>query len=112
MSTNNIGDSQKLVELSETLGVDIPGVDYDGLDDLYDDMLNETAEETEILGCKIIPADYLKENDPTAYRCGKCDWLDGELTDNLLFEIGDMYLTEEELETFKDDLSSAISDLM
>lgn len=112
MSTNSIDDSQKLIEIADTLGIDIPGRDYDDLDELYDDMLNGMTGTTEILGCTVDAAKYLKENDPIAYRCGKNDWLDGETKDDLLFEVGDHYLTVDELEEFKDELSSAIPDLM
>ena len=115
MSTNNIDDNQKLVELSETLGIDIPGRDHDDLDELYDSFLDDCYPKESgggVCGLSISPSKLIKENDPTRYRCGKNDWLDSQTKDDQLFEIGDMYLTADELDTFKDVLSMEITDLM
>jgi len=106
-----IDDDQKLVELSETLGIEIGGLSYDELDDQYDEMLNEITPEHEILGVHIEPAKFLKENDPIAYRCGKCDWLDSQTTDGILIELNEQYLTPDELDELKENLKDAIDDL-
>ena len=63
---------------------------YDAIDEekVYDAFLDEVYPECEIAGYKYQTSRVLAEVDPTAYRCGKNDWLDGELRDGNLVDIG------------------------
>ena len=62
---------------------------YDAINEeaAYDAFLDEVYPECSIAGYKYQTSSSLKEIDPTAYRCGKNDWLDGELEDGTLVEI-------------------------
>ena len=44
--------------------------------------------------------------------CGKCDWLDSQTKDDMLIELNTQYLTPEELQDLREELQSAIDDLM
>lgn len=117
MPTNNMDESKKLVDVAKILGIDYSsyGKDHDDLDDLYDEFLDgcypkESREG--VCGLSTSPSKLIKENDPTRYRCGKNDWLDSQTKEDILFDIGEQYLTADELETFKDDLKDKIDDLI
>lgn len=55
--------------------------DPDDYTEQYDDMLRETCGPVMIGSLEYDVAMVLKEVDPTAYRCGMNDWLDGEQKD-------------------------------
>jgi len=56
-------------------------LDTDDYAELYDELLNEQGP-VNIGGLTFDPADIVKEMDPTAYRCGLLDFVDGmELTE-------------------------------
>jgi hypothetical protein len=64
--------------------------DYE-LHQMYDDMLDEIYSD-----CKIANMDYstsraLKDVDPTAYRVGFVDWLDSEISNEVITEENDKY---------------------
>ena len=82
MTTNEINATlQDLnIELDrltkEQLNLDISDTsvaDYDQ----YDMMLDECHDEVDVCGYKYAPSQALKQLDPTAYRCGFLDYLDG-----------------------------------
>ncbi len=84
-------------------------------DRMYDDMLNECYSLKSVGGifACMSPSRVLRECDPTAYRCGKNDWLDAE-RDNLV-EIGNDYFqvddVNREQEAFIDGLRDELSAL-
>jgi len=62
----------------------------------YDAWLDDVFGEVNIAGNSYDTSTALKELDPTAYRCGKADWLDSENSDNRIVEVkGDWYLADE-----------------
>ena len=61
--------------------------------DAYDQFLNEINPKVKINGLEYDPADVFKRVDPTAYRCGFNDWLDGE-SDFMEDEAGDYFRGE------------------
>lgn len=54
--------------------------DEDDAHDKYDAWLDELYETPNWLSGS--PSCLIKETDPTAYRCGFADWIDGELRNN------------------------------
>jgi hypothetical protein len=54
--------------------------DYDDIEDLYLDYLNEFPE-VDVFGFSFLAGDVLKELDPTAFRCGCSDWSSEEFTE-------------------------------
>jgi hypothetical protein len=48
------------------------------LHEIYDDFLDEINPKVMINGISYQVSDTFKKIDPTAYRCGFNDWLDGE----------------------------------
>jgi hypothetical protein len=105
---------QKLEGIAELLLFDVTdyGKDYEELDELYDGMLNECSTPIAVGCIQIDPAKALKEQDPTAYRCGKVDWVDGETTEGQLVEVSDRYLTPDEVDTLATDLGEAVAELV
>ena len=62
---------------------------YDAIDEemAYDAFLDEVYPKCSIAGYEYQTSRVLAEVDPTAYRCSKDDWLDGEFGDGNLAEI-------------------------
>lgn len=69
------------------------------LDQMFRDYLDECHEDIEIFGCKYLPSRTLYEVDPVAYREHFNNWLDMELTEEILFEHADGSIHDEEEET-------------
>lgn len=80
-------------------------------EELYANMLDECFPDCEIAGMSFTTSRALKELDPTAFRCGECDYIDSLS----LIEIqGDYYeqdAVEAERDGLVDELESAIEDL-
>jgi hypothetical protein len=82
----------------------------------YDQFLDDTNEPVSIAGYTYFPSNTLKEVDPTAYRCGKNDYIDACLSDRDYIEIDEkLYLKNkcidlwfDRLESFRDDLIKCI----
>lgn len=72
------------------------------LHDQYDAMLDECSEEVRIGSLRYSPSNTLKAVDPTAYRCGFVDWLDGER--ERLVEIDATYYDRAEVESLLDEM--------
>jgi len=72
-------DTMTAAEIKKALREDIIEEisEYD-LDQRYKDMLDEVYGDAEIAGMKYATSRALEELDPTAYRVGFSDWLDGE----------------------------------
>ena len=66
----------------------------DDLHDRYDNFIDEISDEVKIMGLTYQASAVLKEVDPTAYRCGFADWLDGELQSDNLIEFKNEYYTK------------------
>jgi len=62
------------------------GVSEYQLDQDYAEMLDECYGDVDICGMLYNTSRTLREVDPTAYRCGFLDWIDGECKDGALFE--------------------------
>jgi hypothetical protein len=65
--------------------------------EMFDNMLDEVYSFDKIGGpfAYMYPSRVLKEVDPTAYRCGESDWVDGELGETLEEVDGDYYHKDE-----------------
>lgn len=72
------------------------------LHDQYDTMLDECHDEVRIGTLTYSPSATLKAVDPTAYRCGFVDWLDGER--ERIVEIEGDYFDRSEVESLLDDM--------
>lgn len=70
--------------------------DYDDLDAMYDDTLDDVYGDVSIAGMTYSTSYALKEIDPIAYRVGKSDWLDAEISSGSLYELEDGTYTDEE----------------
>ena len=95
----------KIEELMDRVEEDCDGVDTD---ELYDEMLNECYSFEDIGGpfsC-MLPAFVLKTMDPTAYRCDRNDWVDGE---DITEVRGEVYNTRD-IEEVRDGLLSELED--
>lgn len=68
---------------------------------LYDEALNE-FNEVKIGSLTYAPATVLRKVDPTAYRCGFVDWLDGER--ERIVEIEGDYFDRAEVESLLDGM--------
>lgn len=66
------------------------------LERMYDDMLDEVYPDCQIAGLTYSTSHALKELDPTAYRCGFNDWLDGELGESIFEHADGEYYDEAE----------------
>jgi len=74
------------------------------LHERYDDMINEFYSFEKVGGMfkYMVPSRVLEAVDPTAYRCGFNDWMDGESDQHV--EINGNYHKREELEEALDTL--------
>ena len=59
---------------------------YRDLESMFDDCIDETNDFVRICGLEYSPSHVLRAVDPTAYRCGFCDWLDSEVAAGNVFE--------------------------
>lgn len=59
----------------------LPITTWDEAIEYYDDAINE-QDDVVVCGLTFTPSRILRELDPTAYRCGLFDWLDGEGVDS------------------------------
>jgi hypothetical protein len=81
----------------------------------YDEMLDECYSFESVGGifAHMSPSRVLAEMDPTAYQCGKNDWLDGE--GDRLVEIGGEYYDREEaeeiLEQVRDEIRAELDEI-
>lgn len=109
----NMSNIKKLEEMAELLDIEWETYETDDtdLDQMYKDMLNEISECPTVGNVSQDPADFLKENDPTAYRCGYSDWLGAELSDNNLIEIGGVYLTLDQFTEAKEMIADTVNDM-
>jgi hypothetical protein len=102
-------NAKAISELCEELSVEPCDheKDDDELHEMYDNMLEEccTCETCGKGGSN------LKDDDPIAYRCGFNDYLDSELKSDQLFQIDDVYLTEEGMGDLCEELKDAIEEL-
>ncbi len=103
--------SDKFLKLGTLLGIDLDsyGKDEDEMLELYDDMIDTTNPEISVLGCTCKPSKYLKDNDPTAYRCGFVDWTDAER--DVYDEFNGRWYTENDVEEIKEAFNDAIDEL-
>ena len=75
------------------------------VDKAYDEFLDECYPEVCVAGLKYTTSRVLKEIDPTAYRCGKCDFIDSQCVDGIWVEIGDEYYDSDEVEELRAELN-------
>jgi DNA repair exonuclease SbcCD ATPase subunit len=81
-------------------------IDQDDFIEQYEDALNSEGE-VKVCGMTFYPADIIKELDPTAYRCGLNDYVDG-IDKN---EVKAYQELEEELEELENELSDLEEEL-
>jgi hypothetical protein len=98
--------SKAIDELMERIRDELSPVDADKS---YDDFLDECYSFESVGGIfkYMQPSKVLEKMDPTAYRCGFSDWLDGE--DLIDVGVGDCeYYLKEDMEQVRDDLVSEL----
>jgi hypothetical protein len=83
----------------------------EALEDEFREILRETPIEFSIAGVNFTPdpADYLEENDPTAFRTGFNDWLDCEGYEEItlngtLYWTNDIYSVDEAIDAKVEEL--------
>lgn len=83
----------------------------EALEDEFKEILRETPIEFSIAGVTFTldPADYLEENDPTAFRTGFNDWLDCEGYEEItlngtLYWTNDIYSVDEAIDAKVEEL--------
>lgn len=83
----------------------------EALEDEFREILRETPIEFSIAGVifTLDPAEYLEENDPTAYRTGYNDWLDSENYEEIIlngchYYTDDIYSVEEAIDAKVEEL--------
>ena len=81
-------------------------IDPDDFIDQYEECLNSEGE-VKVAGLTFYPADIIKELDPTAYRCGLNDYVDG--IDKS--EVKEYQRLEEELEELESELTDLENEL-
>lgn len=81
-------------------------LDIDDYVEQYEEALNSEGE-VKVAGLTFYPADIIKELDPTAYRCGLNDYVDGidKGNDDKFIEL------EDELEALEDELTDLENEL-
>lgn len=92
--------------LAERVTDDLTAIDTTTL---YDEMLDECYSFESVGGifASMSPSRVLAEVDPTAYRCGKNDWEDGESRAQWE-EIDGEYYDRTEVEQLRDDIEAEI----
>jgi hypothetical protein len=81
-------------------------IDPDDFIEQYEEALNSEGE-VKVAGLTFYPADIIKELDPTAYRCGLNDYVDGIAK----AEVKEYRQLEEELEELEDELTDLENEL-
>jgi hypothetical protein len=76
------------------------------LHDQWDDCLDNTTDIVRVGSLEYAPSAVLKAEDPTAYRCGFVDWLDGER--ERLVEIEGAYYDRAEVESLLDGMEEEV----
>lgn len=77
------------------------------VDQSYDDMLDDVYPMVEVCGASYFPSSTLKELDPTAYRCGRSDYMDSNFYQNedyISFDGGDTYYSTSKVESLIEEL--------
>lgn len=89
----------------------------EALEDEFREILRETPIEFTIAGVifTLDPAEYLEENDPTAYRTGYNDWLDSENYEEIIlngcrYYTDDIYSVEEAIDAKVDELEGELEE--
>ena len=79
----------------------------------YDQMLDDCYDFKDVGGpfAHMVPSQVLKEMDPTAYRCGVNDYMDGEDTYEIDYETYDRNEVENARQEFIDGLESDLDQL-
>lgn len=73
----------------------------------YDNFLDECYPEVYVAGSKYTTSMVLKQIDPTAYRCGLCDYIDSQCKDREWVEINDKYYDYDDFQSLKDELEAS-----
>lgn len=104
IETDRVGLIDKL--LPDRLALDYK--EFNG-DDEYDNMLDDCFSFKEVGGifAYMLPSNVLKECDPTAYRCGKNDWLDSECGETIEY-IGSGYWKLGDVEEARDAIGDEL----
>jgi phage-related protein len=89
-------------EVIERVKAELNPVDTD---ELYDQMLDECYEP--FMG-QYAPSRVLAEVDPTAYRCGKCDYIDSISRDNCYEEIDEELYDAGEVKEIREEIEAEI----
>ncbi len=73
-------------------------------EDLFEEVLDECYEEVKVGCCTFSPSQVMKELDPTAFRIGVQENLDGLAEDGQLYELNGEYYNTFEVEEMLDEI--------
>jgi hypothetical protein len=73
----------------------------------YDNYLDSCYPEVSVADLKYTTSMVLKQIDPTAYRCGLCDYIDSQCKDRIWVEINDKYYDYDDFQLLKDELEAS-----
>ncbi len=102
---NKIYNVKELIKAKQNK-IDSFEIDPDDFIEQYEESLNSEGE-VKVAGLTFYPADIIKELDPTAYRCGLNDYVDG--IDKA--EVKEYQQLEEELEELENELTDLENEL-
>jgi len=102
---DKINNVKELIKAKQN-EIDSFEIDPDDFIDQYEESLNSEGA-VQVAGLTFYPADIIKELDPTAYRCGLNDYVDGiDKADCKAYQE-----LEEELEALEDELTDLENEL-
>ena len=102
---DKINNVKELIKAKQN-EIDSFEIDPDDFIEQYEESINSGGE-VKVAGLTFYPADIIKELDPTAYRCGLNDYVDG--IDKS--EVKEYQRLEEELEELENELSDLEEEL-
>ena len=73
----------------------------------FNDYLDSCYPEVSVAELKYQTSRVLKEIDPTAYRCGLCDYIDSQCKDRIWIEYNDKYYDYDDFQALKDEFEAS-----
>ena len=101
--TTKATQKKKEAELEKRVQNELTAID---MDERYRDMLDDCYSLKSVGGpfTHMSAARVLADQDPTAYRCGFNDWLDGESRDGGVIEVGGEWYDADDVEKIRDEI--------
>ena len=80
------------------------------LEQLYRDMLDELEPEVKVAGLSFCASRIIEELDPTAFRCGVCDYADSLVGDSISEEIAGDHYDLQEVEDIREQIEDELDE--